>query len=70
MIAEVPVFEILPPRSPKELAEAGISKAGPPLAGTTAAAAITRQASPFRIFPPFAREAYLLIGAGILPAHV
>jgi hypothetical protein len=33
---EVPVFETLPPRSPKELAAAGISKIGAPKAGITA----------------------------------
>jgi hypothetical protein len=36
MTEEVPVFETVPPRSPKESAEVGISKIGLPKAGVTA----------------------------------
>lgn len=36
LTSEVPVFETLPPRSPKELAVAGISKIGLPKAGMAA----------------------------------
>jgi hypothetical protein len=50
---EVPVFETLPPNSPKELAGDGIeNKIGLPKAGTTAAVAVTNQRNPERIFSP------------------
>jgi hypothetical protein len=52
MTTEVPVFETLPPKSPKELAGDGIDKIGPPTAGITAAAAATNQSDPKRIFSP------------------
>jgi len=56
MTTEVPVFEIVPPRSPKELAEARFT-IGVPEAGTRAAAtAITSQIRLCRRFPPFVRR--------------
>jgi hypothetical protein len=59
MIADVPVFEMLPPRSPNELAETGILKiTGPPIAGVTAAAVIASQTSPSRIFSLFAARVF------------
>jgi hypothetical protein len=53
--AEVPVFETVPPRNPKELAVARLSEL--PKAGTTAATAITNQVNLCRIFPPVALRA-------------
>jgi hypothetical protein len=54
VMTEVPVFEIVPPRSVKELAVLKSTKIGAPKAGTTAATVIATQINPFRIFSPFA----------------
>jgi hypothetical protein len=43
MTTDVPVFEIVPPRSGKEVAVPRLTEIGPPKAGTTAATAITNQ---------------------------
>jgi hypothetical protein len=55
-VTDVPVFEIVPPRSPNEMAVPRFTEIGPPKAGTTTATAIANQINLCRIFPPFARS--------------